>query len=55
MRLPFHKADLKATWADTDVAKEVLKWQPKIGLEQGIRRSVAWYQDNIRWVRDVQL
>jgi nucleoside-diphosphate-sugar epimerase len=54
-RLPFHKADLKATWADTDVAKEVLKWQPKIGLEQGIRKSVAWYQDNIRWVKNVKL
>jgi len=29
----FHKADIKATWADITKAKEILVWEPKIGIE----------------------
>ena len=54
-RFPFHKADLMATWANTDIGKNLLKWQPKIGLEEGIKRSVEWYKDNIEWVKGVKL
>ena len=54
-RFPFHKADLKATWADVTQAKEILKWQSKINLEEGIRRSVPWYKQNKRWLKNVEL
>ena len=53
--LPFHKADMKATWADIEKAKEILKWEPKINLDEGIRRTVEWYKENEKWVRKVKV
>jgi len=52
---PFHKADLKSTWANIDKAKKLLTWEPKIALEDGVRRSVEWYFENRRWLRSVEL
>ena len=42
---PFHKADMKATWADISQAKRLLGWTPKISLDEGIRRSVQWWRE----------
>ncbi len=46
---PFHKTDLKATWADISKAKKLLRWQPKVSLEEGIKRSSEWYLENKKW------
>ncbi len=54
-RFPFHKADLMATWANVDKAQTLLKWKAKVSLEEGIKRSVDWYLDNKRWVKNVRL
>lgn len=54
-RLPFHKTDIKATWADISKAKKLLKWEPKISLEEGVKNSVDWYLQNKKWLKDVQL
>ena len=43
--LPFHKADMKATWADVEQAKEILGWKAKFSLEEGIKKTVDWYLD----------
>ncbi|MBP9853842.1 MAG: GDP-mannose 4,6-dehydratase [Candidatus Omnitrophica bacterium] len=51
----FHKTDLKATWADISKAKNILKWEPTIELEDGVKRCVQWYQDNKSWVKNVKL
>jgi UDP-glucuronate 4-epimerase len=51
----FHKADLKATWADITRAKELLGWQPKVSLEEGIRRTVDWFKENWHWLKDIKL
>lgn len=53
--LPFHKADIKATWADITKANEILKWKPKTGLETGIKKCVDWYLENKEWVGDIKL
>lgn len=52
---PFHKADIKATWADIGKAKKILAWKPKIDLETGIKRTVDWYLENKRWLKDVKI
>jgi len=51
----FHKADIKATWADITKAKELLAWEPKVGIEEGIKRTVEWFLENWIWIRDVKL
>ena len=49
-RHDFHKTDMKATWADITEAKKTLGWTPKVGLAQGIERSVGWYLENKSWL-----
>jgi nucleoside-diphosphate-sugar epimerase len=51
----FHKADIKATWADITKAKEILAWEPKVGIEDGIKRTIEWFKGNWGWIRDIKL
>ncbi len=53
--LPFHKADLKATWADITQAHNVLNWRPTIGLEEGIKETVKWHGKNRWWLRKIEV
>ncbi|MBU2495177.1 MAG: GDP-mannose 4,6-dehydratase [Candidatus Omnitrophica bacterium] len=48
---PFHIADSKATWADISEAKKTLGWMPKVNLDEGIRRTVEWYDANRDWLK----
>ena len=44
-----HPADPMITWADTGRARDLLKWTPSVGIEEGIRHTVAWYEANRHW------
>lgn len=50
---PFHKADMMATWADTDKSKDILGWEAAISLDDGIAECVKWYTDNLHWLKNV--
>jgi len=52
---PFHAADMMSTWADIAKAGRLLGWAPTISLEEGVRRTVTWYQQNRSWLKDVTL
>jgi nucleoside-diphosphate-sugar epimerase len=52
---PFHKADIKATWADIGKAAGLLGWTPEVGLEEGLRRTVDWYLENRSWLKEVRV
>ena len=52
---PFHKADMKATWADIEKAKGILNWEPQIPLEEGLKRAVEWHVENRDWLKDIVL
>ena len=52
---PMHPADVKATWADITKARTLLGWEPQVSLEEGLRRSVAWYLANRDWAKEVVL
>ncbi len=43
---PSDKADVPATWASVDKARRLLGWESQVNLEEGIRRSVAWYMEH---------
>ncbi|MEC7498008.1 MAG: NAD-dependent epimerase/dehydratase family protein [Planctomycetota bacterium] len=51
----FHKADLKSTWADISKAKNLLGWEPKISLQEGLENSVKWYVDHQPWSSSLDL
>ena len=52
---PFHKADIKETWANIDKAARLLNWNPTITLDEGIKLSVEWYLDNKSWLKNIKL
>lgn len=54
-RAPVHRVDISATWADIGKALRLLGWEPETTLEDGIERTVRWYQDNRRWARRLVL
>lgn len=51
----FHKADILETWADISKAKRLLGWEPKISFNEGLEKTIQWYEDNRSWVKDIQL
>ena len=48
---PFHVADLMETWADIEKAKDLLGWDPKVSLDEGLDKSVSWYMENREWLK----
>lgn len=52
---PFHKADIKSTWANIDKANKMLDWQPTISLDDGLEACVKWYRDNQPWAGQIDL
>ena len=48
-----HDADPALTWADIGRAKRLLGWVPEMAIEDGIRRTVAWYMENREWAGDL--
>jgi nucleoside-diphosphate-sugar epimerase len=49
-----HPADVRATWANISKAEAMLGWRPQVSAEEGIRRTVEWYQANQSWASDIQ-
>ncbi|HMP79683.1 MAG TPA: GDP-mannose 4,6-dehydratase [Pirellulaceae bacterium] len=49
-----HPADVTETWADIAKAARLLDWRPEISLDEGLRRTVAWYRDHHSWVCDLK-
>ncbi len=53
-QLPVQLGDVPRTFADLTRARELLGYDPKIGIEEGLRRFVAWFlagQDPTRQAR----
>ena len=44
---PYRAGDIPHSHASIDKAKEILKYDPKFNLQQGLREAVKWYWDNI--------
>lgn len=53
--LPFHKADMKETWANIDKAEKLLGWSPKVDLDQGLKACVEDYLESRDFYQRVKL
>ena len=51
----FHKADIKATWADIEKATQLLNWKPQIGIEEGIEKTVQWFEENKSLIDNISI
>jgi len=43
--LPMQDGDVPTTFADIEHTKQVLGWEPKISIEEGIKQFIEWYQN----------
>jgi nucleoside-diphosphate-sugar epimerase len=50
----FHPADVLTNHADVSKAKELLGWQPQVGLDEGITRLVDWYMQERDWASQIE-
>lgn len=46
---PFHKADIRTTWADISKADQLLDWRPMVSLDDGLAQCVDWHRANLPW------
>lgn len=51
--IPRHPADVEANWADVNKARQMLGWQPRVNLEEGITGLVNWYLEQRAWASQV--
>ncbi len=51
---PFHGADVETTWADISNAKRLLDWEPRTSLDDGLEKTVKWYNDNKSWLSKIK-
>ncbi|MFQ5616804.1 MAG: NAD-dependent epimerase/dehydratase family protein, partial [Anaerolineales bacterium] len=51
---PFPAADMKANLADVTKAGTLLGWEPRVGLEEGIARTIEWYNAEHEWVSKIE-
>jgi nucleoside-diphosphate-sugar epimerase len=46
---------MKSTSADIGKAKELLGWEPSVSVEEGVKKSVEWYKENLPWSSEIKL
>ncbi len=51
---PLHKADVLTNKADTERARQILGWAPRVGLEEGITSLVDWYMKERQWASQIE-
>ena len=54
-KLPLHPADIFKTCAKIEKAKNILNWEPKIGIEEGLQIVLKWYLKEKEWVKNVKV
>ena len=53
--MPRHPSDVLATWAGISKAQKLLNWRPETPFEEGLQQLVAWYRENLTWVKDIDV
>jgi nucleoside-diphosphate-sugar epimerase len=51
---PLHKADVLTNKADTTRARQILDWEPRVSLDEGITNLVDWYMKERQWASQIE-
>jgi dTDP-glucose 4,6-dehydratase len=51
-RLRPQDSEVERLLADNTLAQTILGWQPKVNLEEGLARTIAWIKDNLELYRN---
>ncbi|MEL7642933.1 MAG: NAD-dependent epimerase/dehydratase family protein [bacterium] len=54
IRHPAHPADMMTNWADVSKARQMLGWEPRVGLQEGMQHLVDWYMKERSWASQVE-
>jgi nucleoside-diphosphate-sugar epimerase len=54
-RHPANPGELLTNQADVNKARAVLGWEPQVGLQEGVRRLLEWYQQERGWAKEIAL
>lgn len=46
-RIRPEKSEVEKLWCDNTKAKKLLGWEPKVSVDEGLRRTIEWMSDNI--------
>ena len=44
--IPFRSGENNELYANISKAKKMLNWEPKISLDEGLRKTIDWYRMN---------
>ena len=47
------KVDVEVTYADISKAKKLLNWEPKVTIEEGLKRFCDWFIENWDWIKKI--
>ena len=47
------KADVEITYADITKAKKLLGWEPKVKIEDGLKKFCDWFVNNWEWIKKI--
>jgi nucleoside-diphosphate-sugar epimerase len=50
---PPNLADMYQNWADVSKARQLLGWQPRFNLLEGMGKLVEWYRAERAWAKDI--
>jgi nucleoside-diphosphate-sugar epimerase len=51
--VPPHPADVPRTAACIDKARQLLGWEPRVSLTEGVARTAAWYEAERSWAKEI--
>lgn len=52
---PPMESDMLSTFASIEKARKVMNWEPMVGIEEGIARTLEWYRSERSWAKDLQI
>lgn len=50
---PPNPADMFTNWADVSKAKQLIGWEPRVGLAEGVKKLVEWYAAERSWASGI--